>query len=521
MKFKNLLLTLSLLFLTACPKDLPNVQGRYQGWLLTQEGRSQVVCEVPNFTDDQKLEFKLFRTKASDQGQTISLRLRKDKLYLRTLLVGPDEVKLNFDGSCASNETIKACLNGSEIHLKVKDLNTQNLILSLDIAKNNSLPEIVEESGTPHIYTLDEIMGRTRFYNYTAQLETYRARVARKNIELAARNLTPHINMKGLLISFFEGPIGLVEMAGDLLPFVFPSNWYELEESKVLYAAQKKSLTTLRFNEMNAAQNLYYLIHQNKALLTTLGKHIEMRTANQKAVKTLEEEFLLPEGSSSEFGLSIEALKQDQSELKWLLAEQLAEISHAVAIPPSNGIKELAELVLPDLSKASQLQLRDFIVKAKSSSLELATLRDLVEASRLATKVKKYEIFNPSADAAIGASTFTQIEISQEKTGEIKKMVEEMDSIIEIRAVQIVSEHARALETFRTQSASLETVQKRHARLLERLMTGESSVTTEIIDTENDMLNFEAKRLASIHAYLIAEGKLARLTRSGVYENVE
>ena len=521
MKFKILFLIPSLFFLTGCPQDLPNVQGRYQGWLLDQRGRTQVVCEVPSFTDNQQLEFKLFETKASDPGQNISIRVRKDHLYLNSQLIGGNEVKLNLDGACASNESIKVCLNGNEIHLEVKDQDSQNLILALDLAKNDSLPPlVVEETGIPHVYTLDEIMGRSRFYNFETQKETYRARVARKNIDLAAKNLIPHVHMKGLLLTAFEGPVGLLEMAGDLLPFIFPSNWYKKEEAKQLYEAQKKSLAMLRGNEMNSAQNLYYLAHQNFMLLKLISKHLELREGVHGAIQVLEKNQVLPLGSSDEFKLSILPLVEDKIILNRLLTEELAELSHAVAIAPSHGIQELAPLAFPNLSEVSPLDARDYFLKAKSQSLELATLYDLLQASRGATDIKKYEWWDPSSEASIGITTPIEIEISIEKTGEIQKMIEETNSIIESRVIQVVGEQRETLESFNNTETSLEIAKQKRERLTFELLNGDSLALEKLIDVNDQILLYENKRLVSIYAYLMVQGKLDRLLKTGFYANL-
>lgn len=78
---------------------------------------------------------------------------------------------------------------------------------------------------------------------------------ARDNVSLARSALLPSINL-GLSMTLTNPPMFLVNSVSCLVPFLFPSNWYGLKESKANYSAEIYALHATRLNTFAAAYSL-------------------------------------------------------------------------------------------------------------------------------------------------------------------------------------------------------------------------------------------------------------------------
>ena len=99
-------------------------------------------------------------------------------------------------------------------------------------------------------------------------------------------------------------------------------------------------------------------------------------------------------------------------------------------------------------------------------------------------------------------------------------MIEETNSIIESRVIQVVGEQRETLESFNNTETSLEIAKQKRERLTFELLNGDSLALEKLIDVNDQILLYENKRLVSIYAYLMVQGKLDRLLKTGFYANL-
>jgi len=88
------------------------------------------------------------------------------------------------------------------------------------------------------------------------------------------------------------GPVAFVSSVGNLVPFIFPSNWFQFKEAKELNAAEKLSYASLRGNVVNGVEGLLYIHVRNTALLNMLSNE-EIILHFSDFIETMKKHFLL------------------------------------------------------------------------------------------------------------------------------------------------------------------------------------------------------------------------------------
>ncbi len=519
-------------FLFSCKGEagLPELEGRYQGQQVLASGeRIQVVAQIPDYVsvDQAKvLRFKTYPTLGSATGSEFRIAIINEK-NIRLRLPGlPDSEialsKVSTKDDCAagavSGQSVRLCWAKGKLDVEVQG---GSEVSTLNLVRDDSLPPLPGKEGSGK-YTLDELVGRARFLNYTVSQEAERVFQAKENIKVARGNLLPSLNIKTVLGLVAGDYIGAI---GKLLPFLFPSNWFKWKAQKDLFEAEKKSFASLRGNEMNSVEGLYYSIYRDQAVVRVLNQHIEWMRKTQANLAKEEEVGTLPTGTAEYFGATIAMLEQDQIAIDKLVKNEYAELAQAVALPPLNGISELAPLSIPDLSSVKPIHAGDFFREVQEKSYEIKTLNALLKASKSLTKDVIFGFLDPEG-VGLGFGTASSIRVSKSREHEVKKKIDETYSLMELVSAEVASEYNAALSTYGVARKGLTTVEKRLSWLMKRHLNGDPSLDQQdfidqLIDLQLRILDFSADQWTGLQAYLMARSKLERLRLQGFYQDLE
>ena len=121
---------------------------------------------------------------------------------------------------------------------------------------------------------LATVIARAKNQNYSVRQEAERKFQAKKRVNAAIGNLLPHLSAGSILSVALAGPAGMIELVGDLLPFLFPSNWFQMKATKRLLEAEKKSFASLRGNEVFDAESLFYGVSRDEKLAVLIDSQI-------------------------------------------------------------------------------------------------------------------------------------------------------------------------------------------------------------------------------------------------------
>ena len=113
-------------------------------------------------------------------------------------------------------------------------------------------PLLIRESlyplGIHQIARACKLLSRAKFLSYSVSSEAERVFQARENIKVARGNLLPKLSLRAVVGAFTGDYLSVVSSA---LPFIFPNNWYRLDEANSLFLAERNLFASLRGNEMN------------------------------------------------------------------------------------------------------------------------------------------------------------------------------------------------------------------------------------------------------------------------------
>lgn len=524
------------LILAGCDSsELPDLKGRYMGEK-KKEGASteQVIAEVPAPRRDGKsyvFEFDLVTAVLPTVQERIWVKFSKDD---KASLIFPSfssaPIALQVKDSCAKgrlkNTTLSLCWTNSQIEFEASDDAGSEPRIEVSLSKSNELPPI-SELGPEHPYTIEEVMARAKFNAYSVSQEAERVFQAKKGITVALGNLLPHFNLRDLFpVVTGAGSLGLIEIVGDLLPFLFPSNWYKWKAAKAAYKAEKKSFASLRGNEMNQMEGLFYVLHRDTQVRGLITEHLKELKAIHEMVIKRERYGQMPQGSSERFSLSVLEVEQDLEQMDLLLAQEFTSLSHGVALPPAKGIQALANVTYPNPDTLKPMTIGQVFPQATQVSYELATLSQLIEAAKSLKGEFTFGFLDPLSSATLGFGYGASIQVGKSRIKELEVRHDETSSLIEKQSVDTVGQFNSALKAYQVAKKGLETSRKYLAILNQRLRLGDDSIgedgfVEELRETSHQLLKFQASRLTSVHAILVAQSKVSRLLLQGYYTDLE
>lgn len=518
--------------LAGCPSDEERLPGRYVGTWTNPGGSSQVVTQVHPWSRASDgapaLKFAFFPVRGEAAPVGIEI-VRAGKRDLRASLSDPriDAVPLRLKGDCATGTaraaSVRLCWPDGRLTLEIATGST--VTHRLDLSKSNQLPAWREPGAPEGVYNLDELISRARYLNYSVAQEAERVFQAKQGVQTAVGNLLPKLRLKNL-VAVVTGEIGgIVELAADLLPFLFPSRWYQWKSARELAAAERESFASLRGNEMLAVEVLYFAALRDQAMLQALERHLAWIARIETFLRTAESAFALPRGSADFFALESTRLAADRDLVATLVAEEISLLAHSVALSPASGIRALLPLELADPSAGGDWDAQSFFREAQLRSHEAASLQHLIAAARHMKGETIFSFLDPSSDASLGFSLPSEIRISRSRVDEARKKLEETYSLVEQQSVALAARHNASRRIYRRAEEGARTARRQVEWTVRRYLGGDTeldpgSFVDALVEDQLTVLELEALRLDALHVHAVTLSQKDRLTREGRYANL-
>lgn len=509
--------------------NLPET-GRYKGQSITRNGKTAVVAELSDYKDlheARSTQLRVYQVLGGDPGASFSLKFNSGGEVEMTTPSTRAPIALHAaQGDCAQNKAkdISLCWKPNSIQLQIQESAGlgDSLILQLASWKEGTLNPGVNSNGT---YSLKELTGRARFFNYLVRSEVEKVYQAKDRVAVATGKLLPSISIGALVGLADSTSLSAFNIAGNLLPFIFPDNWYNLRASEHMRDAEVTSMATLAANQINVVENLYYATLRDQQMLKLLETQIAVIDRVQAAIRAREEAGRLPPGTADYYATDGSRMLLDQQALAAHVRNEYAILADATGLPPMDGIKGLQDIVTPDLNQARDMETSEFVELAKSRSYEVRTLDHLHKAAKSTTKAVRWSFANPFSGSAFGYGTPATIRINESQEREISIRKEETISAIERQAVETATLHNAAVRAYRISQKAYLASERQLEALTNRFMTGSSngddvSLLQQISEVNRRMLEFLGQEYSSAMDYLMARARLERMLLEGNYSGL-
>ncbi|MCC7440239.1 MAG: hypothetical protein IT285_01315 [Bdellovibrionales bacterium] len=521
---------------SACRNPVKEISGTYIGDLsIIENGTARNARVRTTITDANKdgdeLNFELKDETTNQALASIQLKRKsKTKIVLRTqYLPGSNEVELRDRGACAARadsdereSLITFCATESVISLFAADpQGTHRLFIYLSKNESHAADPIVANG----VWRLEDLYRRVRSQTYETRLGVERLYQANEDIKAARGRLVPGLSVGTVLsaIDIFSGAgvMSIVTtLVGSLMPFIFPSQWYELDRSKALYESEVYSYRALVANQMNLVESLYYGILRDQYYLERQEEFTGFLRRYHEEMKLREEMGLVRPGTSLAFRNFLLANESDKQQLRTMLRIQYAILSRGIGLSPRNGIRALAQGAAPRVENAEPLHENEVAARILAASIELKQLYYMQRAAVLQKKAVTWSFINPSQWVGFNASIVHEVRVAKSQVREVELLRMATEDQIEEQIVSVVEEHNALIERNRLVTESIDNAKYMLERIDAEMAAGVSIDVSELRSNVESLFGLQALKSGIDSSYAVNVGKLNRMLMNGPYQDV-
>jgi hypothetical protein len=247
---------------------------------------------------------------------------------------------------------------------------------------------------------IEDVVKKVSNENFLVIENAERVYQKKENIKFSRASLLPKLNIWNLLKlpAIFIDPLSIGDIIQDVAPFLVPSNWFKLGQSKHLYKAQKEQYRALWANEVNTAKLLFMSVYRDHSLTNLIS---DKSTKYKEILEIAKARNLFGHGNIFAFNLIKDrylALVEDSRNLNNLTYSETKDLQFLTGINNEEDVDLIAPS-LPKLEDARKIEFAKLIFKAIDASPEVYQYEHLLNAL---SKVKGQINFS-----ILGTSTFS------------------------------------------------------------------------------------------------------------------
>jgi len=258
----------------------------------------------------------------------------------------------------------------------------------------------ISSYASPVELKLEDVASKVSNDNFLVIENAERVYQKKENIKFSRANLLPKLNIWNLLKlpAVFIDPLAVGDIIQDVAPFLVPSNWFKLGQSKHLYKAQKEQYRALWANEVNTAKLLFVSVYRDDVF----SNLVEEKMSNYKEIMEIAKtRNIFGNGNLFAYNLVKDrylSLVEDSRNLENLVYSETKALQFLTGINNEEDVI-IATPMLPELENAKEIEFSKIIFKAIEASPEVFQYEHLMNAL---SKVKGQINFS-----ILGASTFS------------------------------------------------------------------------------------------------------------------
>ncbi len=390
----------------------------------------------------------------------------------------------------------------SVLYLDQKGIFSVIFILLLTLIKINF------SYATPLSISFEDVAKKVSSQNYTIRENALQVYQAKEAIQVARGSLLPKLNFWKIAAISFE-PIMALGMVEDVVPFLFPSRWIQVDEQKVLYLAQQESYRALWANEVMAAKAVYLNVLLDLSILDHIEENKRRFEAILEIAKARERLGGLKPGSAREVEIQILALEEDKRALSVLIAQELNSLSYILGLPSETDLT-LSPLDLSGFETFEPLTYSDFEFRILDSSPELRQLEHMIDVASLLKKEVIFDFWGLDTPASIRIAKAQKKALRIQKESTREKLKRELKFLVDHYNLDLRN-YANAKRRSALTKISID-------QYFERLRLGNNVEVNDLIESSRNHIQADTDFFRISYEFLRSEDKLARLIFHGDYD---
>lgn len=381
--------------------------------------------------------------------------------------------------------------------------------------------------------TLKEVVEKVSTQNYLVRENAEAVYQTRQSVQLARRDLLPKLNVWQIAELAFTGGMGAIGMIEDIAPFLIPSNWFRVEENKLLLKVQKEGYRSLWANEVWGAKATYLNILNDQELLSVVNQNINDFHRILRIVRAREELGAAPIGQSRDLEIKLLSLEEDKRSLQVILSEESNLLSYVMGL---NGVEKVAPvpIELPDFDKAERLKYSDYEAEVLAASPELKQFDAIIEAAKYVKKEIQLSFLGGSSMSrgvaggvfdniptpnglGFGQGPALRIQKSSVRVYEIQK--QGVAETLKRQLSLLVDTYNLDLENYRNCVRRLKLAVTSFKTYYERIEIGAEVETDQLVEASRNIIEASMVYADLRYRLLRSDDKLKRLLFLGDYSN--
>ncbi len=360
--------------------------------------------------------------------------------------------------------------------------------------------------------TLEDVTTKVTNENYFVLENAQKVYQAKTTVQLARRNLLPKLNIWNIVESAGNGPIGLLGIVADIVPFLVPNNWFRVGEEKLFAEATSNGYRALWANELLTARGLLLQAGLDERLLEQVRANSKDLQVLYSLVRNREAMGSIPAGSTKQFEVRQLSVDEEVRGLEKVIQGNRSQLAYLLGFA-GNDEAVPTDIRYLDPRDAKPISYSTYEERLIGSAFELKQYDALIKA---ADKVKKGRYFN-----FLGTSS-----ISRGSAGTVFDNLPQQDGLgFGLGpSVRIVKSEKKILEIQR--EAIQETLRKNLKVLVESfnldLLSREDAIKrVEKTNAIWQLLSDRARLGANVGVFELVEASRTRVEAISTYHSIE
>ena len=373
---------------------------------------------------------------------------------------------------------------------------------------------------------MEDLTDKARTESYDTKKSFEKLYQARRNVTRKVGGLVPSLNL-GVIMNSITSVTGTfflpISIIAPLIGFIFPANWFELKESKLMFEAEKRFFISAVANNINSVEAFYLEANKTmQAIRLYEAVYADVDTI-LKTVLDQEETNPIPFTAYAKLDLLKNRMEAEIEVMREIYWTQIEEIGHSIGL----NEQERREFILKELKnfdpKLNSFTYNDIREKVLSRAVEINAGKYLSLASEFAIKKRKWEFLSPNPDpeSSMGLGYSAQVNIAKSEKRVLDLELKEFEERFMTQIELVARDHAVTKKNIANAEKIRATAKRFYDLARAKLDFSQSKDYKEIAEASIEYMQAELELMNLKHQMLAVESSYRRLLYQGkAYEKL-